>query len=114
MDNQGVALGLGKEGRVPGAELKGVYLAEEVERDLLRRLSRIEGHLRAVKKMLEEHQSCNDLLVQMAAIKAAINQAIIKLLEGHMESCVSRCVAAGNLGELERLKEALALVLRKS
>lgn len=94
--------------------LKEVYLAEGAERDLLNRLSRIEGHLRAVRRMLEEHQSCNDILVQMAAVKAALNQAIIRLLEGHMESCVARCVAAGDLGELERLQEALALVLRRS
>lgn len=94
--------------------LEEPYLAERVEQDLLNRLSRIEGHVRAVKKMLEEHQSCNDILVQMAAVKAALNQAIIKLLEGHMESCVAGCVASGDLEELERLKGALALVLRKS
>ena len=94
--------------------LEELYLAERVERDLLRRLSRIEGHVRAVKKMLEEHRSCNDILVQMAAVKAALSQAMIKLLEGHMESCVTGCVASGDLGELERLKEALALVLRRA
>jgi len=65
--------------------------------------------------MLEEHQSCNDILVKMAAVKAAINQAIIKLLEGHMESCVSGsgCAPPGTWG-LERLKGALGLVLWKS
>ncbi len=97
-----------------GVGLKEVYLAEGVERNLQARLSRIEGHLRAVRKMLEEHQSCNDILVQMAAVKAALNQSIIRLLTEHMESCVARCVAAGELEELDRLKEALALVLRKS
>ncbi|NIT79181.1 MAG: metal-sensing transcriptional repressor, partial [Thermoplasmata archaeon] len=50
----------------------------------------------------------------MAAVKAALNQSIIRLLTEHMESCVARCVAAGELEELDRLKEALALVLRKS
>ncbi|MFQ6117802.1 MAG: metal-sensitive transcriptional regulator [Candidatus Bipolaricaulia bacterium] len=94
--------------------LEEPYLAERVERDLLNRLSRIEGHARAIRRMLEEHQSCNDILVQMAAVKAALNQAMIKLLEGHMESCVAGCVASGDLEELERLKEALALVLRRS
>jgi len=94
--------------------VKESYLTEEVEKDLLDRLSRIEGHVRAIRKMLEEHQSCNDILVQMGAVKAAINGAIIKLLEGHMETCVTRCVAAGDIKELNRLKEALALVLRRS
>lgn len=94
--------------------LEEPYLAERVERDLLNRLSRIEGHARAIRRMLEEHQSCNDILVQMAAVKAALNQAMIKLLEGHMESCVAGCVASGDLEELERLKEALALVLRRA
>lgn len=91
-----------------------IYLTQELEQDLINRLSRMEGHLRAIKKMLKEQQSCNNILIQMGAVKAALNQSIIKLLEGHMETCVTRCVAAGDLGELDRLKEALALVLKRS
>ncbi len=89
-----------------------VYLTSEVEQDLQDRLSRIEGHVRGVKRMLVEHRDCESLLIQMAAIKAALNQVTIKLLEGHMETCVSDCVAKGDLETLDRLKGALAMVLK--
>ncbi|MEE8390855.1 MAG: metal-sensing transcriptional repressor [Anaerolineae bacterium] len=89
-----------------------VYLTSEVERDIQDRLSRIEGHVRGVKRMLAEHRDCESLLIQIAAIKAAVNQVTIKLLEGHMETCVSDCVAKGDLEALDRLKGALATVLK--
>jgi len=92
-----------------------IYLDPELMENLQIRLNRIEGHVRGVKRMLEEQEECESILIQLAAIKAALNQVIIKLLEGHMETCVTDCVQAGNPAEaLERLKNALALVLKSS
>jgi DNA-binding FrmR family transcriptional regulator len=92
-----------------------IYLDPELMENLQIRLNRIEGHVRGVKRMLEEQEECESILIQLAAIKAALNQVIIKLLEGHMETCVTDCVQAGNPTEaLERLKNALALVLKSS
>ncbi len=92
-----------------------IYLAPELVENLQLRLNRIEGHVRGVKRMLEAQEECESILIQLAAIKAALNQVIIKLLEGHMETCVTDCVQAGNTTEaLERLKNALALVLKSS
>lgn len=68
------------------------YLSSDLERELIDRLTNIEGHVRGIRRMLEEHRSCDRILVQMMAIKAAISQASIKLLEGHMESCVKDLV----------------------
>jgi CsoR family transcriptional regulator, copper-sensing transcriptional repressor len=90
------------------------YLDPELVAKLQARLSRIEGHVRGVKRMLADQEDCESILVQTSAIKAALNQVIIKLLEGHMETCVAECVAAGQVDELDRLKKALALVLKKS
>jgi DNA-binding FrmR family transcriptional regulator len=91
------------------------YLSPELEENIQNRLSRIEGHVRGVKRMLDEHQDCESILIQLAAIKSALNQVIIKVLEGHMETCVMECVLAGEGEEaLERLQGALALVLKKS
>jgi len=92
--------------------LDGVYLEPALERDLLNRLSRLEGHIRGIRKMLEEHKSCDDILIQVAAVKAAVNQAAVRLIEGHMETCVAESVEAGE-GEqaLVRLKGALATLL---
>jgi len=92
-----------------------VYLGPELEEDLQSRLSRIEGHIRGVKKMLAEHRDCESLLTQIAAIKAAVNQVAIKLMEGHMETCVAEDVAKGHgVQALDRLKKALSIVLKNS
>ena len=91
------------------------YLDPELVDNLQIRLNRIEGHVRGVKHMLEDKEDCESILVQTSAIKAALNQVIIKLLEGHMETCVTDCVKAGDTDEaLERLKTAMALVLKNA
>jgi len=89
------------------------YLDPEVEKELQDRLSRIEGHVRGIKRMLAEHAGCDDLLVQLSAVRSAVNQATVRLLENHMETCVTDCVRAGR-GEkaLRELKGALAQVIK--
>lgn len=90
-----------------------VYLEPSVERALRNRLSRIEGQVRGVKKMLEDHQSCDEILVQLAAIRSAVNGAARQLLEGHMETCVLDSVRSGEGEEaFHSLKGALAQYLR--
>ncbi len=93
--------------------LPSVYLDPDVEKELQDRLSRVEGHVRGVKRMLSEHGTCEDLLLQLAAICSAVNQVQARLLENHMETCVADAVRAGQGGKaLERLKGALAQVLK--
>src|SRR3990170_220856 len=97
----------------PKAETR--YLEPELIENLLTRLNRIEGHVRGVKRMLMDQEDCESILVQTSAIKAALNQVIIKLLEGHMETCVTDCVKAGDTNEaLHRLNAAMALVLKNA
>lgn len=95
-------------------QISETYLDPELVEKLQARLSRIEGHVRGVKRMLADKKDCESILIQTSAIKAALNQAIIKLLEGHMETCIADCVKAGNVEELDRLKKAMALVLKNS
>jgi len=90
------------------------YLDPELVENLQDRLSRIEGHVRGIKRMLDDKEDCEALLVQTAAVKSALNQVIIKLLEGHMETCVADCARRGDVEALERLKTALALVLKNA
>ncbi len=93
--------------------LKNIYLGAEVEEELQNRLSRIEGHVRGIKRMLAEHSSCEDLLIQISAVRSALNQATARLLENHMDTCVADRVRAGQ-GEkaLRQLKGALAQVIK--
>jgi len=91
-----------------------VYLTKETRADLTARLARIEGHVRAVRKMLEDGESCDDLMTQLAAVRAATTQTIVKLFEGHMETCVKTCVQTGKGQEaLGGLRGALTTLLRQ-
>lgn len=90
-----------------------LYLDEETERGILNRLSRLEGQVRGIKKMLTQHESCDEILIQMAALKQAVNAVAVELLQGHMECCVLERVEAGEGREaLESLKGALSRVLK--
>lgn len=55
---------------------------------IINRLSRIEGHIRSIKTMLEEGRDCSEVLIQIAAVRSAINKAGRVILEDHLESCL--------------------------
>ena len=89
------------------------YLEPEVERRISHRLKRIEGQVRGIHRLLGEHQSCEDLLIQLGAVKQALNAVTVQLLEGHMETCVAQSVRDGEgTKALSDLKSALAHALR--
>ena len=76
--------------------------------EVVNRLSRIEGHIRAIKRMLKEERSCPDVLIQLAAVKSAIAGASRVVLEDHIESCLLDAAAVSTVGqEWQSLKEAL-------
>jgi CsoR family transcriptional regulator, copper-sensing transcriptional repressor len=55
---------------------------------LQNRLRRIEGQVRGVQKMVEEDRWCPDILVQVAAIRAALDKVALGLAEGHVRHCI--------------------------
>lgn len=55
---------------------------------LLKRLRRIEGQVKGIQKMIEEERYCNDILIQIAAIRSAINKVGGIVLENHLKGCV--------------------------
>jgi DNA-binding FrmR family transcriptional regulator len=65
---------------------------------VLKRLARIEGHVRGIKRMVEEDTPCPDVLVQIAAVRSALNRVGQIILEDHLRSCV---VKASQDGEFE-------------
>lgn len=72
------------------------------------RLARIEGHVRGLKKMVEEEKDCPQLLVQVAAVRAALNQVGRILLEDHIETCVLEAAKEGTSEKaIADLKDAL-------
>lgn len=57
-------------------------------RAVVNRLSRIEGHIRSIKQMVEEGRDCADVLIQLSAVRSAIEKAGRVVLEDHLESCL--------------------------
>jgi DNA-binding FrmR family transcriptional regulator len=75
---------------------------------VLKRLARIEGHVRAVKRMVEEDTACPDVLVQIAAIRAALNGVGRLILEDHMQGCMVKAAQDGDFDNAFRdLKKSL-------
>ncbi len=84
-------------------------------KEIINRLSRIEGHVRGLRRMVEEDKDCPDLLVQVAAIRAALNQVGRVLLEDHMETCVIEAAKEGQSEKaLSDLKEALVKFIQSA
>jgi DNA-binding FrmR family transcriptional regulator len=93
--------------------LPSVYLKPAVERRIMNRLKRIEGQIRGVQRLVAEHHSCDDVLVQIGAVKQAVGAVMVELLEGHMETCVAERVEKGQgAAALASLRGALATALR--
>lgn len=81
--------------------------------DVVNRLARIEGHVRAVKQMSEEGKSCAEVLHQIAAVQAALRKVAQLVLEDHLDHCVLDAAQAGQGQQVvEDLKAALASYLR--
>ena len=77
------------------------------------RLSRIEGQVRGVQKMVDEDRYCIDVLTQVSAIKAALDSVALRLLQDHTEHCVIEAVQAGKGDEKVReLNEAVERLVR--
>ena len=69
---------------------------EKEYKDLLNRLSRIEGQVRGIKRMVEEDTYCTDILIQVSAVNAALNSFNKVLLERHIKSCVVDDIRRGD------------------
>ena len=82
--------------------------SEDSLRRIVNRLSRIEGHIRGVKSMVQESRPCPDVLVQIAAIRGALDRVARIILDEHLTECVGRAASEGNIDdEIEALKAAL-------
>lgn len=57
-------------------------------RAIVNRLSRIEGHIRSIKAMVEDERDCADVLIQLSAVRSAVEKVGRVVLEDHLESCL--------------------------
>ena len=81
-------------------------------KSVLNRLSRAIGHLGAVRVMVEQGRDCSEVLIQLAAVRSAINSTCEVILKDHLEHCIVDAVKTGDNETLEELKRAVALLLK--
>ncbi len=78
-------------------------MQESTKQEAVRRLNYIEGHLRGVRKMVEEDKYCVDVLKQTHAVRRAIEKAESKMLDGHLHNCVVEGIQRGDPSVLDEL-----------
>ena len=93
-------------------EVKKTERAEKDKKKLVNRLSRIEGQIRGIKKMIENDAYCNDVLIQSAAVGAAINAFNRELLSNHIHSCVVRDIREGKDEVVDELMVTLQKLIK--
>lgn len=76
-------------------------------KSVVNRLSRAIGHLEAVKRMVENGRECTDVLVQLAAVKAALNSTGKLILKDHIANCIVEAVEEGDMKKIEELNKAI-------
>ncbi|MCI9081933.1 MAG: metal-sensing transcriptional repressor [Lachnospiraceae bacterium] len=81
--------------------------SEKEYKDLIHRLNRIEGQVRGIKGMVERDVYCTDILVQVAAVNAALNSFNRVLLANHIKTCVTQDILEG---KEETVDELLAIL----
>lgn len=78
----------------------------------LRRLSRIEGQVRGLARMIENDEYCIDVLTQVAATTKALQSVSLALLEEHLSHCVAEAIAQGGAEAQEKVREASDAIAR--
>lgn len=81
--------------------------SEEHRREVSNRLARAIGHLQKVKQMVDDDEDCSDVLVQLAAVKSAINNTGKVILKDHMEHCIVHAVEDGDTEMIDELNAAI-------
>ena len=87
--------------------------SEEQKKCLTNRLSRIEGQIRGIKKMIADDSYCADILIQSAAVTSAMNSFNKELLSDHIRGCVARDIKNGNDETVDELCELIKKLMKR-
>ncbi|MGN0423441.1 MAG: metal-sensing transcriptional repressor [Lachnospiraceae bacterium] len=79
----------------------------EEKKAVINRLSKAIGHLEAVKRMVEKDADCSDVLIQLAAVRSAINNTGKVVLKNHLNHCIVEAVEENDMEAIERLNQAI-------
>lgn len=91
---------------------KRTIRSEEEQKKLINRLSRIEGQIRGIRGMIEKDAYCADILVQSAAVNAAVNAFNKELLSSHIRTCVADQIRDGDDAVIDELVATLQKLMK--
>ena len=91
---------------------KTTIRSDEQKKALINRLKRIEGQVRGIQSMLESDAYCNDVLIQSAAVNAAMNAFNRELLASHIRTCVARDIREGHDEVIDELVATLQKLMK--
>ena len=91
------------------------FMAKPSKNSSLKRLSRIEGQVRGLMRMIEEDRYCIDIVTQIAAVRAALRRVEEEALQDHIAHCVEHAIVSGNAADQRRkIKELMDVLSRAS
>ena len=96
----------------PCCSEKHTVRSEEEKKKLINRLKRIEGQIRGIIGMMENNAYCNDILIQSAAVNAAVNAFNKELLATHIRTCVARDIREGKDETIDELVATLQKLMK--
>ena len=96
----------------PGCSHKTKERSEKEYKDLINRLSRIEGQVRGIRRMVEENAYCPDILIQVSAVNAALNSFNKVLLANHIRTCVADDIRDGKEETIDELVMTLQKLMK--
>jgi DNA-binding FrmR family transcriptional regulator len=89
-------------------------MRRENQGKLLNRLSRIEGQVRGVARMVEEERYCIDVLTQLRAVRAALSRVETEMLKDHLDHCIEAAITGGDPTDQRKKASELIELLERS
>ena len=99
------------DGRLEQPHSHGKHLHQNTK-VVLDRLARAIGHLTSVRKMVEDGRDCSEVLIQLAAVRSAINSICKVILRDHLDHCIVDAIETGYVETIEELNKAIEMLLK--
>ena len=95
-------------------EVEQPYLDADAQKALADRLARIEGHVRSIREMVLAHRCADEILLQVTAVKAALNKFSATLLDHELKACMNSCMTGDVDERLDKVTKVLSSLLKQS
>ena len=89
-------------------------MRNDIKASCAKRLSRIEGQVRGIARMVEEDRYCLDIVTQVSAVRAALRRLEEEVLRDHVAHCVEHAISSGNKADQRRKIEELMEVVSRA